>query len=74
MRHVRCAFCGRLTLKPAAYIGEHPVGSTCAKRHNLVALATAGRGLVRKADTSKHHASTAKRDGRTRDLFEGAQV
>lgn len=67
----RCAFCHRVTEKPAAWIGGiFPVGPTCAKQHNLGAAIRMGRGAIRAA-SAKPVASMAERDPRTRDLFEG---
>lgn len=71
MSRIRCAFCGRITLKPVAFIAGAPVGSTCAKRHNLGDAIRAGRGAIRAAKPEQH-ASVARRDARTRDLFEAA--
>lgn len=69
----RCAFCGRVTLKPAAYIGNLPVGPTCARTHALAELiAAGGRGAVRAPRTSDGRRIAATRDPRTMDLFEGA--
>lgn len=68
----RCVFCSRVTLQPAAFIGIYPVGPTCARKHAPGELARVGsKGLVRRA-TGSPQASTARRDNRTRDLFEGA--
>ncbi len=69
-----CAFCGRLTLHPAVMIGIHPVGPKCAKRHNLLPLATRKAGLVSPATGPKSpwHGSRATRDDRTPDMFEAA--
>ncbi len=67
---LRCAFCGRVTLKPVAFIAGRPVGSTCAKRHNLGDAIRSERGAIRQANP-KGHQSIARRDSRTRDLFEG---
>lgn len=69
MSTVRCAFCGRVTLKPVAFIAGRPVGSTCAKRHNLGDAIRSERGDIRKAGP-KAHQSVARRDARTLDLFE----
>ena len=68
---IRCAFCGRITLKPVAFIAGAPVGSTCAKRHNMAGAIKAERGAIRAA-TPESRASVARRDSKTRDLFEVA--
>lgn len=73
MTRIHCAFCGRITLKPVAFIAGAPVGSTCAKRHNLGGAIRAERGAIRSAKPEQHQ-SVARRDGRTRDLFDGAQA
>lgn len=66
-----CAFCGRLTLRPAVMIGIHPVGPKCAKRHNLLPLAKRKAGLVAPATGQKAawRNSRAMRDDRTPDMF-----
>jgi hypothetical protein len=69
--NIRCCFCGRVTLNPAAFIGAFPVGSTCAKRHNLGQAIRTERGAIRSAKTERH-LSVARRDAKTLDLFEGA--
>jgi len=71
MSTTRCAFCGRVTLKPAAFIAGRPVGSTCAKRHNLGDAIRSERGAIRQA-TPQAHQSIARRDAKTLDLFDGA--
>lgn len=71
MSPVHCAFCGRVTLKPVAFIAGRPVGSTCAKRHNLGQAIRTERGAIRSAKT-EHHLSVARRDAKTQDLFEWA--
>ena len=71
MSALRCAFCGRVTLKPVAFIAGRPVGSTCARRHNLGEAIRSQRGAIRQANP-KTHQSVARRDARTRDLFEAA--
>lgn len=68
---IRCAFCGRVTLKPVAYVGLLPVGSTCARRNNLGGAIRESRCAVRPAKADRHQ-SVAKRDARTMDLFSGA--
>lgn len=71
---IRCAFCSRVTFKPAAYIGNHPVGPTCAKRHNLGDAIRESRGAVRPASGPHATTSRAYRDAKTRDLFEDVDL
>ena len=67
----RCVFCGRVTLQPVAFVGIYPVGRRCARKLSLGDLARAGgKGLVRRV-SSAARASMARRDRKTRDLFEG---
>lgn len=67
---LHCVLCGRPMLQAAVYIGHMPVGSTCAKRHNLGDAIRSERGAIRQAGPNWHQ-SIARRDSRTRDLFEG---
>lgn len=71
--HIRCCYCGRVTLNPAAYIGAYPVGPTCARKY-LPSAAKVRKRLhaVRFMATTASKASTAQRDAKTMDLFEGA--
>lgn len=71
MSLINCAFCGRITLKPVAFIAGRPVGATCAKRHNLGGAIKLERGAIR-ASKPEHHTSVARRDAKTMDLFDGA--
>jgi len=71
--HIRCCFCGRVTLNPAVYIGDRPVGPTCARKHAVTPTHVKRKGHAVRFVTGRgnNHASTAKRDAKTRDLFEG---
>jgi hypothetical protein len=72
--HIRCCFCGRVTLNPAAYIGTRPVGPTCARKHAVTSAVLKRKGHAVRFVPGRGkpaHASTAKRDAKTRDLFEG---
>lgn len=69
--NTRCCFCGRVTLSPAAFIGTHPVGPTCARKHLLTEARLRGRShAVRFLTGSRKHG--AQRDTKTMDLFWGA--
>ena len=56
----RCARCGRVTFLPAVVIGTQPFGPVCARKAGLI------------EPKRRIRASDAKRDTRTRDLFDGA--
>lgn len=73
---IRCVFCGRVTLRPAAFIGAMAVGPTCARKHNMMPLAKRAPGSHSVRFVKGHGAqhSTAKRDARTLDLFEGVEA
>lgn len=62
----RCAICGRVTLQPAVMLGSEPIGPKCARRAGLLTL-TKRRG----SRVAPSRRLATKRDGRTRDLFEG---
>lgn len=61
-----CAMCGRVMFSAAVYVGNMPVGPTCARKHNLVAPARRGIGAVTLAPVRKKPA----RHGDTLDMFE----
>lgn len=66
--NIRCCFCGRVTLNPAAFIGAFPVGYTCARKHLLTEARLRGRAhSVRFVKGGRKHA--AERDTTTLDLF-----
>jgi len=66
--NIRCCFCGRVTLNPAAYIGAFPVGATCARKHLLTEARLRGRShSVRFVKGGRKRA--AERDMATMDLF-----
>lgn len=60
----KCARCGRVTLKPATFIGGLPVGPACARKAGLLQ----SKRRSRSGDTG----SCAQRDTATMDLFGGA--
>lgn len=67
--NIRCCFCGRVTMNPAAYIGAFPVGATCARKHLLTETRLRGRShSVRFVKGCRKQA--AGRDMETMDLFE----
>lgn len=69
MSYMHCALCGRLTLNPAVMIGNHPVGSTCARRAGLMTMAKRKAGIVFPVSGRK---SSPKDDHQTLDLFGAA--
>ena len=60
----KCARCGRITLKPALFIGVLPIGPVCARKAGLL-QSKRRRGMVETG-------SCAQRDDRTMDLFGSA--
>ena len=61
-----CAMCGRGMFDAAVYVGNLPVGPTCARKHNLVAPAKRGLGAITLAPVKKKQA----RQDETLDMFE----
>lgn len=61
-----CAMCGRVMFSAAVYVGNLPVGPTCARKHNLVAPARRGVGAVTLAPLRKKPSGR----GDTLDMFE----
>lgn len=59
---LRCCLCGRQLWNPAVYIQNLPVGSTCAKRHELIALAQRGGQHLVKLPRAGAHNSRPKGD------------
>ncbi|WP_313080494.1 hypothetical protein [Pulveribacter sp.] len=68
MADLHCALCGRSMASATVYIGQLPVGPTCARRAGLVEAARKRRGALRLQLLPRTPA--AQRDSRTLDLFE----
>lgn len=68
MKAPKCALCGRVTLNPAVFIGREPIGPKCARRAGLLAMSKRAGSKVM---TLTRPSTTAKRDGKTMDLFAG---
>lgn len=63
---MKCAICGRVTMKPAVLLGAEAIGPTCAKRAGLTAIKPrAGSRLV----LPRHQRSATPDKGDTLDLF-----
>ena len=61
-----CAMCGRVMFSAAVYVGNLPVGPTCARKHDLIAPAKRGLGAITLAQARKKPA----RQDETLDMFE----
>ena len=72
MSNIRCCFCGRVTLNPAAFIGTFPVGSTCARKHLLTEARLRGRAHAVRFVKGGGRQHAAQRDTKTLDLFGSA--
>lgn len=64
-----CAMCGRVMFSAAVYVGNLPVGPTCARKHNLIAPAKRELGAITLAPVKKKQA----RQDETLDMFEGIE-
>lgn len=71
MADLHCALCGRAMAAATVYIGQLPVGPSCARRAGLMEAARRRRGALRLQVLPRVPA--AQRDSRTLDLFEGVQ-
>lgn len=69
---MRCALCGRCLDKAAMFIGQLPVGPTCARRHGLMAKARKRFGALWVNSQHVPRAGRARPDTRTLDMFEAA--
>lgn len=66
---MKCAICGRPTLKPAVLLGAEAIGPTCARRAGLTAIKPrAGSRMV----LPRHQRRPSER-GETLDLFESLE-
>jgi hypothetical protein len=71
---IRCVFCARVTLNPAAFIADKPVGPSCARKHNMMPLAgraPGSHGIRFTSGKGGRAQGGVIRDAKTRDLFEG---
>ncbi|GHC72750.1 hypothetical protein GCM10007320_08840 [Pseudorhodoferax aquiterrae] len=69
---MRCALCGRCLDKAAMFIGQLPVGPTCARRHGLMAKARKRFGSLWVNSQHVPRAGRPRPDTQTLDLFEAA--
>ncbi len=69
MADLHCALCGRAMATATVYIGQLPVGPSCARRAGLLEAARRRRGALRLQVLPRVPAG--QRDSRTLDLFEG---
>jgi hypothetical protein len=69
---MRCAICGRSLDKAAMFIGQLPVGPTCARRHGLMAKARKRFGFLWVNSQQVPAVRRPKPDNLTLDLFEVA--
>lgn len=70
MADLHCALCGRAMATATVYIGQLPVGPSCARRAGLMEAARRRRGALRLQVLPRGPA--AQGDCRTLDLFEEA--
>lgn len=63
---MRCAMCGRVTLKPIM-IGAVAIGPTCARKSGLLPQTT------RQPTGKRKKSSVSRSDNATPDLFEDSQ-
>lgn len=64
---MNCILCGREMWKASYFIGDQPVGDTCAKKANLPKLAKVKGGNVKYRSTPL---TATKPDNGTLDLFD----
>lgn len=67
MAELHCALCGRAMAAATVFIGQLPVGPTCARRAGLVKLARKKSGALRLGRAIAP--ATRREDTQTLDLF-----
>lgn len=70
---MNCILCGREMWKASYFIGDQPVGDTCAKKANLPKLVKMKGGNVKYQKIAVTLTRPARDDMQTFDLFEGME-